>query len=72
MDFFNEWIVKRRKTAQDYMSVIITVMVTSMVFQEAKQLAIKNSFLIKNNKNSVSTEFFYCNLFLYVLYFIIL
>jgi len=31
MDFFNEWIVKRRKTAQDYMSVAITVMVTCMV-----------------------------------------
>ncbi len=31
MDFFNEWIVKRRKTAQDYMSVAITVMVTFMV-----------------------------------------
>ena len=31
MDFFNEWIVKRRKTAQDYMSVAITVMVAFMV-----------------------------------------
>ncbi len=30
MDFFNEWIVKRKKTAQDYMSVIITVMVAIM------------------------------------------
>lgn len=31
MDFFNEWIVKKRKTAQDIMSVIITVMVAFML-----------------------------------------
>ncbi len=31
MDFFNEWIVKRKKTAQDYMSVAITVMVAIMI-----------------------------------------
>lgn len=31
MDFFNEWIVKRKKTAQDYMSVVITVMVAIMI-----------------------------------------
>ena len=31
MDFFNEWIVKRKKTPQDYMSVAITVMIALMV-----------------------------------------
>lgn len=32
MDFFNEWIVKKKKTAQDGMSVAITVMVAFMFF----------------------------------------
>lgn len=30
MDFFNEWIVKKKRTAQDVMSVIITIMVALM------------------------------------------
>lgn len=30
MEFFNEWIVKKKKTAQDGMSVIITIMVACM------------------------------------------
>ena len=31
MDFFNEWIVKRKKTPQDYMSIAITVMLSLMI-----------------------------------------